>query len=100
MSARYRAFISYSHADDALAGWLHRALETYRIPRHLVLKLGLSSNRLQPIFRDREELPSSQDLTQSIRDALADSEHLVVICSPASAHSRWVNEEIEQFRRA
>ena len=28
---RYRAFISYSHADRAWADWLHKALETYRV---------------------------------------------------------------------
>ena len=33
---RYRAFISYSHSDERWAQWLHRALETYRLPRHLV----------------------------------------------------------------
>jgi len=35
-TCKYRAFISYSHADEKWAGWLHKALETYRIPKHLV----------------------------------------------------------------
>jgi hypothetical protein len=31
----YRAFISYSHADEAWGKWLHKALETWRAPsRH------------------------------------------------------------------
>ena len=29
---RYWAFISYSHADEAWAQWLHRSLETWRVP--------------------------------------------------------------------
>lgn len=33
---RYRAFISYSHQDKSWAGWLHKALETYAIPKRLV----------------------------------------------------------------
>ena len=33
---KYRAFISYSHSDERWAGWLHRALESYRVPRRLV----------------------------------------------------------------
>ena len=33
---KYRAFISYSHADEKWARWLHRSLETYRVPRRLV----------------------------------------------------------------
>ena len=32
---KYRAFIRYSHADRALADRLHRALESYRIPKRL-----------------------------------------------------------------
>ena len=33
---RYRAFISYSHSDEKWARWLHRALETYGIPKRLI----------------------------------------------------------------
>jgi hypothetical protein len=33
---RFRAFLSYSHADKAWAKWLHRALEAYRIDKDLV----------------------------------------------------------------
>jgi len=29
---KYRAFISYSHADEQWATWLHKAIETYRVP--------------------------------------------------------------------
>ena len=32
---RYSAFISYNHRDKAAATWLHRALETFRIPKRL-----------------------------------------------------------------
>jgi hypothetical protein len=32
----YQAFISYSHADQTAATWLHRTLERYRIPARLV----------------------------------------------------------------
>ena len=37
---RFRAFISYSHADDAWARWLMRRLETYRVPSRLVGSAG------------------------------------------------------------
>lgn len=33
---RYRAFIAYSHQDEVRAKWLHKALETYRVPARLV----------------------------------------------------------------
>lgn len=98
----YRAFISYSHADRQWGEWLHKALETYAIPRKLVGTPGRDGpipKRLFPVFRDREELPSSHDLNQQITYALEQSAYLIVICSPRSARSRWVNEEILSFKR-
>ena len=98
---RYKAFISYSHRDESQAAWLHRALETYRVPKRLIGnkgQFGTVPGKLSPVFRDRDELSSATDLSEKITNALAESETLVVICSPASAQSRWVNEEIRQFR--
>lgn len=100
--ARYKAFISYSHRDERWAKWLHRSLETYKPPSRLVgttTAHGVIPSRLSPIFRDREELPSAVDLGMLINEALHNSACLVVICSPASARSRWVNEEIIAFKR-
>jgi len=98
----YRAFISYSHKDKDLAQRLHRDVESYRIPSKLVGKVtsvGKTPRRLRPIFRDREELPASGDLSAELSRALRQSQFLVVICSPAAARSKWVNEEILQFKR-
>lgn len=94
--------MSYSHADSHCARWLHRRLETYRVPKSLVGRktpLGTVPARLTPIFRDREELPASTDLNDEVRTALTASASLIVLCSPAAARSRWVNLEIETFRR-
>lgn len=99
---KYRAFISYSHQDKAWGDWLHKALETYRVPKRLVGRASRDGNvprRLYPVFRDREELPSSADLGNNIGEALRGSRYLVVICSPYSAASRWVDEEIKAFKR-
>lgn len=98
----YVAFLSYSHADAAIAKRLHRWLESYRIPRRLVGRetaLGTVPLRLRPIFRDREELPTSADLGEQIGAALRASQCLIVICSPRAAQSRWVNEEVLQFKQ-
>jgi eukaryotic-like serine/threonine-protein kinase len=100
-SYKYWAFISYSHADAGWAEWLHRALESYRIPRRLRRPGGVLEElprRLYPVFRDREELPSAANLSLKISEALADSRFLIVICSPRSAVSRWVNQEIQSFQ--
>lgn len=99
---RYRAFISYSHADARWAAWLHRALETYRVPRRL--RAGDAAHAplpatLAPVFRDREELGSAHALGPQIESALADSDALIVVCSPAAVASRWVGLEIAAFKR-
>ena len=99
---KYRAFISYSHRDKRWGDWLHKALETYRVPRRLVGAEGRDGPilpRLFPIFRDREELPTSDDLPTQITNALTQSAYLIVICSPNGATSRWVGEEILAFKR-
>lgn len=99
---RYRAFISYSHRDSAEADWLHKAVERYRVPRALVGRstaMGIVPARLSPLFRDREELAASTDLSAVITAALEGASHLIVICSPRSARSKWVNEEILAFKR-
>jgi tetratricopeptide (TPR) repeat protein len=99
---RYRAFLSYSHSDRASTAWLHRALETYHLPPRLVgaeTRLGPAPRRLTPIFRDRDELAASGDLGAELKAALKASTFLIVICSPAAAASRWVNEEILSFKR-
>jgi tetratricopeptide (TPR) repeat protein len=99
---RYAAFISYNHRDRKIASWLHRALETYKVPKQLIGQDGPAGSigaRLPPIFQDREELAASSDLAASVREALSQSASLIVICSPHGAASRWVNEEIREFTR-
>ncbi|HEY2677548.1 MAG TPA: tetratricopeptide repeat protein [Steroidobacteraceae bacterium] len=99
---KYRAFISYSHRDSRWASWLHSSLEKYRPPKPLVgtvTSRGAVPKRLTPVFKDRDELPSATDLGTLINAALEDSASQIVICSPQSAKSKWVNEEILAFKR-
>ncbi len=93
----YDAFISYSHSDpDAyVAERLQSMLEHYHIPRKLQELTG--KRKVSRVFRDRAELPLSSDLAANICQALENSEFLIVICSPRSAHSQWVLREIEMF---
>ncbi len=101
----YRAFISYSHRDAKWAKWLHRSLERYVVPidafapeDRLEKDGSKRSRRLKPVFRDRDELSVSGSLADAIRVALESSENLIVLCSPDSAKSQYVNSEIELFR--
>jgi tetratricopeptide (TPR) repeat protein len=99
---RYYAFLSYSHKDEELAGWLHQELEEFRVPPALAGKLtanGVIPKRLTPIFRDQHELAAADDLGDEIEAALASSQFLIVLCSPDAARSRWTNAEIEAFKR-
>lgn len=100
-------FISYRHADNTEKGrtwasWLHHELETFEVPRDLVGTKNdfgrLIPERMYPVFRDEEELPASADLSDAIIHALRHSMSLVVICSPASRQSRFVNEEVRLFK--
>ena len=77
---RYAAFVSYNHRDRKAASWLHRALETYRVPKRMRGRdsaLGPLGDRLPPIFQDREELAASANLADSVQAALAESAALV-----------------------
>jgi MTH538 TIR-like domain (DUF1863) len=98
---RYWAFLSYSSKDAELVKKLHRKLETYRMPRDLVGRPGRGEpipKNLFPVFRDRDELPLSHELGATLQDALLACRYLIVICSPHSARSQWVNEEIRYFK--
>jgi WD40 repeat protein len=97
---RYAAFISYSHTDEAAAGWLHRRLEAYRVPAPLVGsrgKYGAIPRRIGKVFRDREEFAAGGELKAEIRSALDRSDALIVMCSPRSAASVYVNDEVAYF---
>jgi eukaryotic-like serine/threonine-protein kinase len=99
---RYMAFLSYSHRDAAIAEWLHEALEEFHVPSRLVGKLtehGPVPKQLAPIFRDRQELAASPDLNEEIEEAIAGSRFLIVLCSPAAAKSKWIDQEIACFKR-
>lgn len=100
---KYKAFISYSHEDEVTARWLHNALETYRPPRGIVSPSAgsthSSSYPLRPVFRDQEELAAAANLSNSLVEALRQSEFLIVICSPRAARSRWTSQEVIEFKR-
>ncbi len=94
---KYDAFISYRHAplDMEIAKKVHTGLETYHVPGAVRKKTG--KKKIQRVFRDQEELPIGSDLNDNISGALAQSEYLIVICSPRTPESYWVCKEIESF---
>ena len=93
---RYFAFISYNKKDKKWAEFLQKRLERYRLPSSLQKKFPACPDSLCPIFRDLTDLDSGV-LIDEIRDALKASKYLIVICTPDSARSSWVNREVEEF---
>ncbi len=93
---RYKAFISYRHLplDKKVAIKLQKLLESYRLPKDL-----RGDQRQWRIFRDESELPSSNNLSENIQEALEQSEFLIVICSETTKQSRWCIEEITSFKK-
>lgn len=94
---QYYAFISYSRKDEKWAKWLQKRLENYRLPS-IIRKESeeMLPKQIRPVFRDKTDIGIGS-LTQTLRKELEDSKYLIVICSPGSAQSEWVNHEIEAF---
>ncbi len=87
----YDAFISYSQAVSgklatALQEWLERFATPWYRPRSL------------RIFRDYTNLSASEDLWQTIEQALSSSRHFILLASPEAAQSKWVNSEVRWWR--
>lgn len=98
-TGRYDAFISYRHCepDSDIAAKLQKKLEGFRLPKEIAKKIGRT--RLNRVFRDETEFAVSDDLTQAIDEALANSDYLIAICSPEYLKSPWCRKEIESFLR-
>ena len=92
---QYYAFISYKRDDQKWAEWLQEKLEHYKLPSNLNGRDGLPKE-IRPVFRDKSELAAGV-LADEIQKALDHSKYLIVICSPHSAKSEWVNKEVQSF---
>ncbi len=95
---KYDAFISYRHGgiDQVVAGTLHKQMESFRLPKSVIGK-GNGKTKISRVFRDKEELPLSSDLEDNIREALSESEWLIVICTKRLKESKWCMKEIDTF---
>ncbi|OUS92858.1 toll/interleukin-1 receptor domain-containing protein [Rhodococcus sp. NCIMB 12038] len=82
----YDAFISYTHHDRPVAAGIQKGL--HRIGR----KLG-RLNALR-VFRDATDVTASPDLWGKVCEAMDRSRYLIVVLSPDSVASVWVNKEV------
>ena len=87
----FDAFISYSHAADGrLAPALQTALQSIGKPWY--------RRRALRVFRDTTSLSASPELWPSIERALERSRHFILLVSPDSAASPWVDQEVAWWR--
>lgn len=93
---KYFAFISYSGKDEKWAKWLHSHLEHYHIPAALCKEHPNIPKKIRPVFWYKKDL-SGTKLKDALNQELGLSKYLIVICSPESAKSEWVNDEIQSF---
>ena len=97
MINHFNAFISYKHAelDNKIAASIVKDLERFHIPKKIQKATGVK--KIERIFRDKDELPITSDLGDTISQALENSDFLIVICSHNTKLSTWVEREIEYF---
>jgi hypothetical protein len=95
--SKYNAFISYKHEveDTKIAKLIQRELEHYRIPDRIQEKTGFK--KIERVFRDTDELSLTANLSDTITDALDNTDYLIVICSKKTKESEWVLREINYF---
>ena len=89
-SARYNAFISYSHAAD---GRLAPALQSglHRLARPIFRLRALN------IFRDHTNLSLTPQLWPTILRALDSSRYFILLASTTAAESKWVRKELTHW---
>ena len=92
MTYKYDAFISYSHTNALLAEKISKRIRRYRAPKQSKLK-----KRQLTVFRDVERLTASALLSEELKKNVEASKTLVLLASPDSAASDYVNDEIGIF---
>ena len=84
---RYAAFISYNREHDArLAANVQRAMQRFA--------KRWNQRRAMEVFRDETGLPLTDALWAQIHENLSDSDHLILVASPASSASAGVAKEV------
>lgn len=87
--SEYHVFISYSHADAEIA-------EVFESVLRGLLRGTFGRSKLK-IFRDESSLAAGSDLSGTLQDAMKSSEWLVVLLTPSSSTSLWVDREIRYW---
>src|SRR5262245_22656533 len=96
----YDAFISYRRSDGrAVARWLRRELEAFRVPKALRANFG---RKLKIYLDTAYERGTSDFYQQSIKPALLSSRFLLVVATPDAIRrpggaEDWIEREVSDF---
>jgi hypothetical protein len=91
-TSTYDAFISYAHGPDGhVAVALERGLQAMARRWNQIRSLR--------IFLDRGSLSPNSDLRRAIENSLRSSRYFILLASPSSAGSEWVDREVEIWQR-
>ena len=110
------AFLAFSLSDNRAqraesptaenlcwADWLAAALKSYAVPPEFIGQVNgrgeIIPERLDALFSLEAEPATTATLSAEVRQALAQSRCLVVICSPRSAGNLQVNEAVRYFKQ-
>lgn len=93
---KYFAFISFQSSDAKDAVRLQHAIENYRLPAVLCKQANVP-RRVKPLYCYLNDMHSGEELMQELKFRMEQSRYLIVVCSPRSAKSVYVNSGIDYF---
>jgi hypothetical protein len=99
IAAKYWAFISYSHQDKRLARQLADRLAKEPVPKAARDRVEGAEKTFSALFLDEREAAAGSHLGDRLERALDAPHALIVICSPFSAASSYVAQEIAYFHK-
>ncbi len=94
---KYFAFISFSSSDAQEAVRLQHAIESYRLPAVLVRHDRSIPRRVRPLYCYLNDMHATEELMHELKQRMEQSRYLIVLCSPRSARSIYVNSGIDYF---
>ena len=97
-SYKYFAFISYKSEDLSEAWKLKKKLDSYKLPAILCKQYAKERKPTKEAFLDKTNIQPGS-LNDELRKNLDSAHYLIVVCSPRSAKSEYVQSEIEWFSR-
>ena len=94
---KYFAFISFSSSDAQEAVRLQHSIESYRLPAVLVRHDRSIPRRVRPLYCYLNDMHATEELMHELKQRMEQSRYLIVLCSPHSAQSVYVNSGINYF---